>query len=96
MSRTKRNQARTIRLGRHLAKKKNEDGSVRDGTPTHHGASCSRGGSCGWCASNRQFDKIKTEEHSKDEMKEAFKPLTEDERFDLLGELVEEHPVGRH
>lgn len=72
MSRTKRNQARTIRLGYNLAKNKNKDGTVRDGTPTHHGASCSRGGSCEYCARNRQFDKIKTDVHSRGDLGEVY------------------------
>lgn len=91
MSRTKRNQARTIRLGKHLGHKKHADGTVRDGTPTHHGASCSRGGSCEYCARNRQFDKIRTEKHSANDMaeEEGNKLLREEVESNLRSDYLE-------
>lgn len=59
MSRTYRKKRPQFDLGDHLGSKKNRDGSVRDGTPTHPDASCERHGGCPYCASNRTFSNKK-------------------------------------
>lgn len=42
-------------MGRSLAHKKNKDGTVRDGTPTHYSSDCQHGGNCPYCIRNRTF-----------------------------------------
>jgi hypothetical protein len=55
MSRTTRNKRPKMRLGKLLSHLQYKDGLVRDGTPTHVDSSCSHGGDCPYCISNRTF-----------------------------------------
>lgn len=56
MGRTYRKQAARFRLGVSLSHKKNKNGSVRDGTPTHFSGSCEHHGGCPVCEGNRLFN----------------------------------------
>lgn len=52
MSRTIRTKRPKMRLGR-MKKYQYDDGSVRDGTPTHASKGCEHHGRCSYCLSNR-------------------------------------------
>lgn len=91
MSRTRRNKSPYIGLGRHLAHKRNKDGSVRDGTPTHYSPSCEHHGGCPHCEGNRLFGDKKREplvvnesEGINMKIKDGVEVSTDDFFYDLM------------